>query len=207
LSAQGKLIIFEGGDGTGKSTQAARLCAHVREKGLDPLHIREPGSTPLGEQVRKILTGTGSSDWEMTRETEMLLFMSCRAELFKTVIHPAWSQGRLILLERSYYSTYAYQGVALGVDPEMILHLGKWVSFGVEPQRVILLDMEVEEALRRLGTQKDRLERRGPAFHEKVRQGFLILRDRFPDLFRVVSAKGSIEEVESRIHAALSDIL
>jgi dTMP kinase len=203
---KGKLIIFEGGDGTGKSTQASRLCTCLREKGFEPLHIREPGSTPLGEKVREILTGEGSQALEMSGETEMLLFMSCRAELFKTVIHPAVQQGRLIVLERSYFSTYAYQGVALGIDPEMILKLGKWVSFGIQPFRVILLDMDVAKSQQRLGDQKDRLEQRGMDFHEKVRSGFLELSRRLPGLFRVVYAEGSVSEVESNIHAELSDL-
>lgn len=208
LSYKGKLIVFEGGDGTGKTTQAHRFVEFLRRKGEKvPLHIREPGSTPLGESVRKLLiTPPKNPNDEITPETEMLLYMSCRAQLFKTVIDPALRQGKIVVLERSYYSTYAYQGKGLGLDAELILQLGQWVSSGVVPARVILLDLPIEESLARVGSSKDRIERRENEFHERVRQGYLEAAGRFPDLFRVVDATGSLEEVETRIHAELNDI-
>lgn len=208
LSDKGKLIIFEGGDGTGKTTQALRYVEHLNRKGdTVPLHIREPGSTPLGESVRELLIAQPENpNDEITPETEMLLYMSCRAQLFKTVIAPALEQGTTVVLERSYFSTFAYQGMGLGLDAEMILQLGQWVSSGVVPTRVILLDLPIEESLSRVGAAKDRIESREDAFHERVRQGYLDAAARFPELFRVVDARGSLEEVESRIHAELDDI-
>jgi dTMP kinase len=177
-------------------------------KGKEVLHIREPGSTPLGEEVRGILIGHGpKGEIPIAPETEMLLYMSCRAELFKTVIKPAIEKGSFVILERSYFSTYAYQGEGLGLDGDMILKLGRWVCFGLEPHRVILLDMEVEKSTARLGRHKDRIESRSRDFHEKVRKGYLDLASRFPDLFRVVNAEGSVEEVASRVHAELCHIL
>jgi dTMP kinase len=207
-SKKGKVIVFEGGDGTGKSTQACRLKDFLIQKGLHPLHIREPGSTPVGEQIRKILIAeTDGSALDLTPETELLLFMACRAQLFKTVVSPAIEKNRIVLLERSYFSTYAYQGAGLGLDGEWILKLGRWSCSGIEFSRVILLDMEVSSAVSRIGKKLDRVEKRGQGFHEKVRLGFLTLARRFPDLIRVVNAEGNIEEVEIRIHAELRDIL
>lgn len=206
-SLPGRMIVIEGGDGTGKSTQALMLKDHLSGMGAEVLHIREPGSTPLGERIRKILIGdAGEEALEIGRESEMLLYMSCRAELFKTVIIPALNQGAKVILERTYFSTFAYQGRGLGVDGELILRLGDWVTFGVEPDRVILLDMDVEKSLARLGSAKDRIERRSKAFHEKVRKGYLELARRMPRNFRVVDAEGEPKEVEARIHAELSDI-
>ena len=207
LDREGLLIIFEGGDGTGKTTQVSRFARFLEDRGWKPLHIREPGSTPLGEKVRDILlTPAAEGGVEITPESEMLLYMACRSELYRAAIAPALQKGRPVLLERSYYSTYAYQGCGLGIDPEMILSLGKWVSLGVEPRRVILLDMAVEKSLARVEGGMDRIESRGTGFHEKVRQGFLALSRRFPRWFRVVDADGGIEEVESRIHAELGDL-
>lgn len=203
---EGKLIVFEGGDGTGKSTQVSRLQRRLSQKGFDPLHIREPGSTPLGEKVRSILIDGSEEEILLTPEAEMLLFMACRAELFITVILPALQQGRVVLLERSYFSTYAYQGAGLGMDKERILRLGQWVCSGVEPTRVILLDMKAEEGVSRIGKTMDRVESRGLDFHEKVRAGFLDLAGRFPDLVRIVDATGSKEAVESRIYAEIQDL-
>jgi dTMP kinase len=205
---KGKLLVFEGPDGTGKSTQATRFKAYLKSRGSDPLHIREPGSTPLGERVREILiTPCKDGEADITPEAEMLLYMACRSQLFRTVIRSALEQGRWVILERSYYSTFAYQGFGLGLDPEMILELGAWVCQDIEPARVILLDMPVEVGLARLTGRKDRIEGRDLEFHEQVRSGYQTLARRFPDLFRVVDASASPDEVEKRIHAELSDIL
>jgi len=209
VSERGKLIVFEGGDGSGKTTQALRFVAYLQSsERTDPLHIREPGSTPLGENVRELLIAPPEAPQdEITPETEMLLYMSCRAQLFKTVIAPGLSQGKTVVLERSFYSTYAYQGKGLGLDAALILQLGQWVSLGVEPSRVILLDLPVQVSLSRVGSSKDRIESRDQAFHERVRQGYLEVARQFPTLFRVVDAQGNPEEVESRIHAELNDLL
>ena len=204
----GRWIIFEGGDGTGKSTQAGRFGAVLASRGLNPLHIREPGSTPLGEKVREILLAREKEEErEITPETEMLLYMACRAQLFRTVIRPALREGRFVLQERNFYSTYAYQGFGLGLDTELILRLGQWVSSEIEPDRVILLDLEAGKSLARLRGGKDRIENRGRSFHERVRSGYLDLSRRYPGLFRVIDADGSIEQVESRIHAEFRDLL
>ncbi len=205
---KGKLIVFEGGDGTGKSSQALRFRELLRSRGRDTLHIREPGSTPVGEKIRRILIEKlPDGEPDIVPETEMLLYMASRAQLFKTVINPALDLGRHVIMERSYYSTYAYQGTGSGIDPEMIITLGKLVSFGTEPYRVVLMDMEVDQSLSRVGSEKDRIECRDTGFHERVRQGYLELARRFPDLIKVVDASGSQEQVESLVHAELSDLL
>lgn len=202
-----KLLILEGSDGTGKSTQAGRLIEKLKDRGIDLLHIREPGSTPVGERIRSLLIAQCEKDEdEITPETEMLLYMACRAQLFKTVIRQALEKGQWVLLERSYYSTYAYQGWGLGIDQELILRLGEWVCDGIEPDRVILIDMPVQKSLARLKGGKDRIEGRDLDFHERVRKGYQELARRYSDLFRVVDGSGSVKEVEKRIDAEISDI-
>ncbi|MFH1998617.1 MAG: dTMP kinase [Planctomycetota bacterium] len=205
----GKLIVFEGGDGTGKTTQALRFLAFLESvQNAKPLHIREPGSTALGEKIREILiTPCKDPQEEITAEAEMLLYMSCRAQLFKTIIRPALYKGKTVVLERSFYSTYAYQGLGLGLDAELILLLGRSVSQGIDPYRVILLDMPVSASLSRLGSKKDRIESRDYSFHERVRQGYLQVAGRYPALFKIIDATGNPEEVEARIHAVFNDIL
>ena len=201
----GTSVIFEGGDGTGKSTQAARLHRYLTRRGRRCIHIREPGSTPLGEKVRALLL-EGGKEMEIGPESEMLLYMACRTQLFRSVIRPELEGGCFVILERSYYSTYAYQGAGLGLDGELILRLGDWACLGIRADRVVLLDLEVERGLARLGGKRDRIERRRPAYHRRVREGYLSLARRFPDLFRVVDGEGPVEEVETRIHAVLRDL-
>lgn len=203
----GKWLILEGSDGTGKTTQAARLVARLESRGIDLIHMREPGSTPVGEQVREMLIAPcAEGEEEITPETEMLLYMACRAQLFRTVIGRALDAGKWVLLERSFYSTFAYQGHGLGIDPELILQLGAWTCDGVAPDRVILLDMPVDESLDRLKGGRDRIESRDRAFHERVRAGYRELVRRYGDLFRVIDGSGTPEEIERRIDAALNDI-
>ena len=204
----GSLIIFEGGDGTGKSTQAARLAGRLRERGEDPLHLREPGSTALGERLRRILLAPPESGpAEMAPEAEVLLYMACRAQLFSESILPGLAAGRCVVLERSYFSTFAYQGRGLGLDGERILEMGAWATRCARPSRVILLDLDPELGLQRLGGRRDRVESRDPAYHRRVRAGFLELAARFADLFRVVDARGTEEEVQARVLEALNDAL
>ena len=218
--AEGRLLILEGGDGTGKTTQALMIRKRLIARGRRVLHIREPGSTPVGERIRAILLGESQSsrcdpdgESSLSREildpvpeTEMLLYMACRVELFRKAIMPALDAGDFVILERSYFSTYAYQGAGLGIDPDLILRLGAWATAGVNADRVVLLDLEVEKSLARLGASLDRIERRGKDFHERVRQGYLDLARRYPDLVRVVSAEGSVDEVARRIDAELDDL-
>lgn len=202
---KGVLLVLEGPDGSGKSTQATRLTQRLGRLQRDCVHVREPGSTPLGERIRTWLLDSAAG-LEIGPEAEMLLYMACRAQLFRSIIRPKLDRGGFVILERSYYSTYAYQGAGLGLDGEIILRLGHWACLGIRPDRVILLDVEVERGLARLQGTRDRIEGRDRAFHERVREGYLSLARRFPDLFRVVDGNGSVEEVEERIHAELRDL-
>jgi dTMP kinase len=207
-SRPGRLIILEGGDGTGKTTQAMKLVKTLRDRGLDVLHLREPGSTDLGEKIRDILLRVPEGDEsEISPLAEIYLYMAARAQLFGESIAPALRDGRCVVLERSYYSTYAYQGAGLGMDREMILKMGEMAVQGIRPDRVVLLDMDPAESLRRLEGARDRVESRDEAYHGRVRDGFLELARRFGGLFAVVAGSGSPDEVSDRVLEALEDVV
>ena len=203
-----KLIIFEGGDGTGKSTQARLLCRHLEKTGRRHVHLREPGSTDLGERIRRLLLEIPPEESaDMSAKAEVLLYMASRAQLFSEKVAPALAEGAIVVLERSYFSTYAYQGHGLGLDLENILSMGEWATEPARPWRVIQLDMDPEESFGRIQQEKDRVESRDLEYHKRVRAGFLELANRFPDCFRIISCAGSIEEVHARVLGAFGDDL
>lgn len=205
---KGRLIIFEGGDGTGKTTQADKLCRFLEGRGREVLHLREPGSTGLGERIRRILLdkpAEGQAD--ITPVAEVFLYMAARAQLFAEVVRPALENGVTVVLERSYFSTYAYQGAGLGMDRDVILRMGEHAVGGVKPARVVLLDMDPAASHERLPPARDRIESRDTAYHRRVREGFLELADRFGDLFRVVDAGGDPVAVHARVLEALENAL
>jgi len=205
---KGLFIIIEGCDGTGKTTQADRLCKMIRDSGRTVLHLREPGSTRLGEEIRTILLqASGEKKLEISPCAEVFLYMASRAQLFSDKIVPALDRGCCVVLERSYYSTYAYQGFGLGLNGDMILDMGKWANQGAKPDRVVLLDMDHTESIRRLTGDKDRIESRDSAYHQRVREGYLDLAGRSPELFRIVDSKGSPDEVHARVLEAIHDVL
>jgi len=200
---RGLLLAFEGLDGCGKSTQIARLEQNLRAAGAPVRALREPGGTELGEAVRDLLLRGGA----ITSQAEMLLYMAARAELYERVVLPALAAGETVLLDRSQYSTAAYQGAGLGLPVDAILALADRAVGGRWPERVVLLDMEPQAAAARLPAGKDRIESRDAAYFARVAQGFRALAAREPARFRVVDARGSADEVAARVAAALADVL
>lgn len=199
----GLLVVFEGLDGTGKTTQLARLEARLRARHAPVLPLREPGTTRLGEAVRGLLLQGG----DISPAAETLLYMAARAELYEKIVLPALAAGQIVLLDRSQYSTAAYQGAGLQLPMDDILQLADKVVRGRWPDRVLLFHMEPAAALARLPAGKDRIESRDPAYFERVARGFEHLARREPQRFRDVDALGTPEEVEARVRAALADVL
>ncbi len=182
----GKFIVLDGPDGSGKSTQFARLAACCREAGLVVREVREPGGTPIGEQIRAILLSPANT--EMGLWCEMMLYMASRAQLVEECIRPALDRGELVLADRFISSTLAYQGTAGGLDCEAILSVGRVAVGSAWPDLTVILDLDGETAARRIApTAKsrrhgqvtgptlfcDRVERRPADYHRRVRQGFL----------------------------------
>jgi dTMP kinase len=172
----GRLITFEGIDGTGKSTQIARLAADLRKAGHEVLELREPGGTAIGEAIRSILLDSKNSS--MSIETELLLFEAARAQLVREIIQPALAAGTWVICDRFYDSTSVYQGFGRGLDLDMIEALNRIAVDGCQPDATLLLDLPVEAALGRLSgrTEKaDRFDSESIDFMSRIREGFLNL--------------------------------
>jgi len=196
---RGKLISFEGIDGSGKSTQAERIYAHLRARGIRCELLREPGGTRLGELIRGILLSSAEEGLKMDGCTEYMLFAASRAELSRTVIRPLLEDGCTVLLDRFGDSSTAYQGYGHGVDIDFIQRTNLIVTGGLQPDLTILFDIDPEAALARLSDLSDRIEGRGLEFFRLVRDGFLKLAEKEPERFRIVDAGKDVEDVGKQV--------
>jgi len=201
------LISFEGGDGSGKTTQLKLLDNYLASRGKSCLSTREPGGTTLGEMIRKILLEAGKV--EIASPTELFLYLADRAQHVHEVIRPALASGRLVLCDRFTDSTLAYQGYGRGVDLDMLRRLNQVASHGITPDVTFLLDCPVEVGLSRTaqrnmnlksgGSREDRFEQERADFHERVRRGFLELARAEPQRIYVLDASRPTEEVHHEI--------
>lgn len=203
------LITLEGTEGSGKSTQLSRLAARLRQQGRRVRELREPGGTPLGEEIRHLLkhaaAGTG-----MTAEAELLLMNAARAELVRQIIRPALAAGEVVLCDRFYHSTLAYQGWGRQLD---LTWVRKIVEFAVGPTRPDLtlvlavphtVSLERQRQRQRGGTTangptNDRFEAAGDDFFARVLEGFQALVTQEPERLKIVDATASIDQVEDEI--------
>ena len=191
---------IDGGDGTGKSTQTAMFCEWLRSRGRQVVACRDPGSTPLGEAVRKLLLH--HDDLSIDRRSEMLLYMAARAQMTEEIIRPALEQGSTVVSDRYLLANVVYQGHAGGLDVEAIWEVGRVATRGLMPDLTIVLDMPASDAAARLQGQLDRMEQQGDTFHARVRQGFLDEAARHPGRIVVVNAARSIEQIQADIRTA-----
>lgn len=171
---KGIFITFEGIDGCGKSTQTSMCKTWLEELGRTVLLVREPGGTKIGERIRELLLDKKNSS--MAPLTELFLFEAARAQIVEEVIKPALSEGKIVICDRFFDSSYAYQGCARGLGPEMVSRLNMDATGGLAPDITFFLDISVEGAIKRRnvrGEEKDRIESAGDAFQEKVRLGFI----------------------------------
>lgn len=200
----GLFVTFEGGEGSGKSTQVARLAARLRAMGLDPLLAREPGGTPVGEGIRALLL---DHERRPTAMTEALLMVAARAQLSATLLRPALDAGRLVLCDRFGDSTLAYQGGGRGLDHALLLQLNRAATGGLEPALTLLFDVPVPVGLeRRHGSPgaTNRLDREPAEFHERVRSRYLELAAAEPDRWRVIDGTVGEDEIEARVWEAVA---
>jgi dTMP kinase len=168
---RGALIVLEGAEGAGKTTQLRRLAEWLTARGAEVVMMREPGGTPIGDQIRRILLDPVS---EITPRAESLLFMASRAQLVEQEIRPALERGSVVLLDRFFLSTYAYQGAGRGLSAEMLREANAMATSGLIPDLTILLDVPAELGLARASRRgaRDRMEQAELAFHERVRRAF-----------------------------------
>lgn len=190
-------LVFEGIDGSGKTTQARLLDEHLRKKsGLNTLLVREPGGTVLGEKVRELVLQSGPE--EIGPDTELFLFMASRAHLVRSKIMPALEAGRVVISDRFLWSSVVYQGISTGLQPQEILRLGRLAAPGLTVSKTFLIDIEPEQALHRV-KEPNRMEKRGIEYQRRVRDGFLSLAERFKSRVAVIDGRGGLEAVHSRV--------
>lgn len=203
---RGFFVTLEGGEGSGKSSLAYRLEKFFSKKGIEVLLTREPGGCPFAEKLRSIVLG---SEDEISDEAELLLFLSARAEHINKVIRPAIERGALVICDRFTDSTLCYQGYARGLGIDTILPVCKYAEGIFSPDRTYLLDLDPKEGFQRIKKREssDRIEMAGSSFHQKVREGFLDLANRFPDRICTVDASMSIKFVFEKVMTDLSERL
>ena len=208
MSPRGRFITLEGGDGAGKSTQIARLAASLRAGGLEVVETREPGGAPGAEAIRSLLLGANDGQ-RFEPLTEALLMFAARAEHLAHTIRPALERGAWVVCDRFVHSTIAYQGYGLGLDLKLIQELRRLVVGADEPDLTLILDLPVAVGLARAEARgadaATRYERLGPAFHERLRAGFLALAQAEPQRCVVIDANIDPGAVASRIETAIAE--
>ncbi len=199
---KGCFITFEGGEGSGKSTQIKMLADALTQMGKAVVTTREPGGSPSAEQIRQLLV-TGSTDWDKTAET--LLFYASRSEHLAKKIRPALAEGKVVLCDRFSDSTMAYQGYGYGNDPEqqeLIKKLDQLIVREDKPKLTIILDIDPQEGLRRsrrVDNTEQRFEDKELSFHERLRQAYLKMAAEDSNRFCVINAAQSIEAIHQQI--------
>ncbi len=194
---KGKFIVFDGPDGSGKSTQFRLLGELVHEAGFDVCEVREPGGTPVGERIREVLLDPSLD--EMAVRCELLLYMASRAQLASQTLKPAKESGAIILADRFISSTLAYQGSAGGLAVDDIMHIGQFAVEECWPDLVIIFDVEPEIASQRLNPELDRMELKGDDYHKKVRGGYLDQAKENPSGYLLIDAGGSIADTFKKV--------
>ncbi|MEM9034627.1 MAG: dTMP kinase [Actinomycetota bacterium] len=195
----GRFIALEGWEATGKSTQAAAI-----GDALGAVVTRQPGDSSIGGHVRQLLLET---DVELVPRAEALLFAADRAQHVAEVVRPALRAGRDVICDRYLYSSVAYQGHGRGLPPAEVERLSLWAAEGLVPDLVVLLDLPLDVALRRLSADRDRIERGDEAFHARVHASFRTLAEAEPHRWAIVDADAEPDEVTARILEAIDDRL
>ena len=209
-SLPGRWIVFEGGEGSGKSTQVAALAQQLRALDLLVVETREPGGTPLAEAIRDWICYPGTDAEPMDENAELFLLLAARAQHVAQVILPALRQGKWVLCDRFDASTLAYQGFGRGMPLVQIDKLNEWVTMGHCPDLYFLLDIDPKVGLNRASCRdtysdrSDRFSKEQKAFHERVRQGFLYVAAQHPSVWHRIDATLPVDQISEEIWAYLS---
>ncbi len=206
----GKLISFEGSEGSGKSTQMARLAKRLQGVGRSVLTTREPGGTEIGEQIRNILVHNLKGD-EMTPETELLLFAASRAQHVRELIAPNLTKGVIVLCDRFLDSSTVYQGIARNLAADPVAQINRFAVGNAMPDLTFILDVPTKVSLARIkqraSDHPDRMERENIEFYEKVRAGYLLLAKSMPERVVVIDGTQNEAVVEKKIWVAVQKVL
>jgi dTMP kinase len=206
----GRLVVFEGAEGAGKTTQLRRLAARLASAGVAHRVVREPGHTPVGDEIRRLLLDPAT---DLVPRAEALLFMASRAQLVERELRPALAAGEVVLADRFFLSTYAYQGAGRGLPLEALRAANAVATVGLVPDATLLLDLPVADGLARADARgaRDRMERSGDEFHARVAAAFADFarpawQAEHPEVgpVLVIDARGSEDDVAARIGEVLA---
>ena len=191
------LIVFDGMDGAGKTTQIELFADWLSQKGHDVLRCRDPGDTEIGQRMRELLLG--QHEIPIAMRTELLMFMAARAQLVDQIIEPALHAGKTVICDRYVFSTVVYQGYAGGIEPDSVWQLNQFAVNGRMADLTFLFVLNPETAMERLGASLDRMESRGLEFFRKLHDGFVQESKRWPQGVELVDGGESIEETQRRL--------
>ncbi len=200
----GVFVCFEGGDGTGKSTQARALAAALQQRGYDPVLTFEPGDTPVGKEMRRIVLDPATG--ELSHRTEVLLYAADKAEHVDDVVMPALARGQVVITDRYVDSLLAYQGAGRELDPADVERVARWATRDLRPHLTVVLDLDPERGLSRF-QERDRIEGESPDFFIRAREAFLALAATDPDHYLVVDASRPADEITDVVLTRVSPLL
>ena len=203
-AAAGVFVCFEGGEGSGKSTQSTHLRDALTAEGYAVRLTFEPGDTPVGREVRRIVLSpeTGA----LADRTEALLYAADKAEHVETLVLPALARGEVVITDRYVDSTLAYQGAGRSLDVAEVEAVARWATGDLRPHLTVVLDLEPAAGLGRFAG-RDRIESESLDFHQRVRESFLAMAKDDPDHYLVLDARAGVEEIASRVRAAVEPLL
>jgi dTMP kinase len=204
FSDVGVFVCFEGGEGSGKSTQSRLLGDWVREQGYAALLTFEPGDTPVGRTLRRIVLDPATG--ALSHRTEVLLYAADKAEHVDTVVRPALDRGTVVVTDRYVDSTLAYQGAGRSLALADVERVARWATSDLRPHLTVVLDLAPEQGLGRFA-ERDRIEGESLAFHERVRAAFVAMAAADPDHYLVLDARASVEEIASAVRARVAPLL
>ncbi len=203
-TSTGVFVCFEGGEGSGKSTQSRLLAQRLEAEGFVTRLTHEPGDTPVGAELRRIVLSpeTGA----LAHRTEALLYAADKAEHVETVVEPALARGEVVITDRYVDSTLAYQGAGRDLDPGELADVARWATGDLRPHLTVVLDVDPEHGMARF-TGRDRIEGESVDFHQRVRLAFLDLAAADPDHYLVLDARASIDEISDAVWKAVHPLL
>jgi dTMP kinase len=204
MSTRGRFLVFEGGDGVGKSTQVDRLCGTLAEAGHEVVRTFEPGDSAVGAEIRRLVLDPSTGD--LDPRAEALLYAADKAQHLHAVVRPALRRGAVVVCDRYVDSMLAYQGAGRVLELAEVEQVARWATEDLRPDLTVLLDVDPREAVH-AKQDKDRLEAAGEAFHDLARQHFLALAAREPQAYLVLDARGTREEIAAQIWERVAPLL
>jgi len=203
-TAGGVFIVFEGGDGVGKTTQVNLLCSWLASAGHEVVKTFEPGDTTVGAMIRQIVLDPATGD--MSPRAEALLYAADKAQHIFAVVRPALQRGAVVVCDRYVDSMLAYQGAGRVLQLADLERVARWATEDLRPDLTVVLDAELSDGVHAKST-KDRLESAGDGFHQRTRQFFLELARREPERYLVLNARGSREDIAAEVAARVTPLL